>query len=170
MVEFIEEFIIVILSIWLLLTLIYQFPSKTLELFLANYFVIGVIPKWNFFAPTPGVVNFHLLYRDVLENGTVGYWKEIEFGKKRIYVAAIWNPDKRSRKALFDLTISIAQAVEDTGNQEFIKISTPYLTILNYLSNLPRSNISVATQFTIIQTSIDQEKPISLFLSDSHRV
>jgi len=153
-----------------LLTIAYQFPVKRFEGFINNKTIVGVIPKWNFFAPTPGVHNFHLLYRDQLGNGSLGLWKEVRFGKGKTYLSWVWNPGKRIIKAAFDIVVTLAKIIEETKEREYIQVSVPYLTILNYISNLPASNLVAARQFALMQTSISDEKPRLLFLSNLHRL
>ncbi|MFT5780275.1 MAG: hypothetical protein ACI837_003236, partial [Crocinitomicaceae bacterium] len=57
-----------------------------------------------------------------------------------------------------------------TDDHEFVKISVPYLTVLNYISNLPAPEFVVARQFSLMQTSINDDKMKLIFLSDLHRI
>ena len=113
--------IITFLAIWLLLTLIYQFPIPSLEKYIVSRTIVGVIPKWNFFAPTPGIVNFHLFYRDQLDNGSIGNWREVRFSsQKKSYFRALWNPKKRLNKAKFDATITLSRFIDDIHDLNYV--------------------------------------------------
>lgn len=129
--------------------------------------ILRIIPRWNFFAPRPGTVDYHLLYRDVLEGGTVGPWRECkDFESTRTIASAIWHPGKRAKKTLSDVAVGFILL----GNQapEVVKLSMPHLLLLSYVTALPRSPLSTAVQYVIIETSAAEPKPNVLFLSGMH--
>src|SRR5690606_33415372 len=101
----------------------------------------------NFFAPTPGVNNLFLLYRLQYKDGTVGNWKSIlDMDRYRSPWTFIWNPNKRLKKTLFDLFVTLTS--EDLSNDENkakVKMSIPYLLILNHLNSY-REELAVAVQ------------------------
>jgi len=118
--------VIGLLSLWFILTLIYATPLQGRG-FLKSIFLARFIPKWNFFAPMPGVHDYHLLHRDQFLDGSVGVWQEVSaLSRPRSWKAAIWNPDKRAKKALYDLTMTLALAKPSADTDpNWIKLSIP---------------------------------------------
>jgi hypothetical protein len=118
---------------------------------------LGFVPRWSFFAPTPGVHNFYLLYRIRFDDGTVGQWMSLcGLDRFRSQWAAIWNPDRRTKKTVFDLAaILVQERADDEHARALIQLSIPYLLILNYISGLsPRSGVN-AVQFLVMENYQD---------------
>src|SRR5690554_4638272 len=98
--------VILILASYLLITIAYHFDKKNWIASHVDY--SGLIPKWNFFAPTPGVNNLFLLYLLQYKDGTVGNWKSIlDMDRYRSPWTFIWNPNNRLKKTLFDLFVTL---------------------------------------------------------------
>jgi hypothetical protein len=134
----------------------------------------SLIPSWSFFAPTPGTQNFHLLFRDMIAGSKeMGPWREIEdvqMSKRRPLHTAIWNPQKRRKKAIFDLvSLLIITAQRPNMTPEEVQFSTPYLYFLSYVCNQPRSNLAEMRQFALLVSEPDKE-PQVVFLSAMHRM
>jgi hypothetical protein len=168
----VDALVATVFGVWLVLSIAYQFGNERLDRWVERLAVVAIVPKWNFFAPTPGVVNYHLLYRDVLHGGSVGSWSEVVEAEPRDLGAALWNPGKRRAKALFDLTVSLAEVVErlDESEEDLIRVSTPYLALLVYVSSLPASAFTATRQFAIVQTSYGDDDVRPVFVSDVHRL
>jgi len=129
----------------------------------------ALIPRWGFFAPTPGVHNFYLLYRIRFNDGTVGEWVSI-FGldKFRSQWTAIWNPDRRTKKAVFDLAgILVRERADDEQARALIQLSIPYLLILNYISGLSSSSGVNAVQFLVME-NLQDGSAYPVFVSALH--
>lgn len=160
--------IVCILGLWLIATILDHLPVKLRE-FIGNELISSLIPSWNFFAPIPGTHDYRLLYRDQLEDGSIGVWKELTFADERNFLSFLWNPNKRGKKALFDLTTTLAQMIINSdAAPDLVKISIPYLTLLNFISNVPRSKLSTATQFLLMESSMSEKEPSIIFLSGLH--
>lgn len=130
---------------------------------------LGLIPQWTFFAPQPGVQNLYLLYRDIYSGGESSSWRMLnDMDASRLNATCIWNPRRRLRKALFDLIITLASEASDVQN-EALKLSAPYLLILNHLSLLPRFRGVWAVQF-MIMVSDPHQTPKLAFQSQIHRI
>ncbi len=130
----------------------------------------AVIPHWSFFAPTPGVSDFHLMVRDRLVGGKFSLWKEVPVGcQTRSPFAFLWHPGKRSGKALLDLTTTLLGVVQNAGGrQEQIYLSLPYLMLLHAVSALPASSVSIGRQFLLAKMDGPDAAPDVLFVSNVH--
>src|SRR6266704_3789794 len=97
-----------LLSLWLVLSILYQIqrPAFVRWLTARDYFVL--LPAWNFFSPEPGRHDYVLLYRDRFADGTVTPWHEIMVEGPGA-AKALWNPSKRGRKAVSDMCSVLAQ-------------------------------------------------------------
>lgn len=153
---------------WLLLSALCQVPCGLTSRIRA-YDLAGLIPVWPFFAPVPGTCDYYLLYRDELADGSLGNWREIPLCDERQSWHVIWNPYKREKKALFDLTTALLMEAKPEAI-EAIQLSVPYLSILTYVSSLPRSYAARSTQFLLMMT--DEQRiglvPEPIFTSAVH--
>jgi hypothetical protein len=161
--------IIGFLSACFLLTVIYHLHIQNSIIKSLN--TLGLVPKWHFFAPRPGTHNLYLLYRDKYPTGDIGNWVMLHnMDSFRSPWSFIWNPTKRLRKTLFDTIIALlSEDVTTERDRMLIKLSIPYLLILNHVSSIPRTNGAIATQFLVRENYAD-ERSYSVFCSDLHRL
>src|SRR5215211_6592353 len=160
----------IFLLVWLAISAICQIPSS-LERWLRAHDLLLLIPRWHFFGPKPGTRDFHLLYRDRLSDGRVLPWREVPPSKPPRWVSAIWNPGRRYNKALHDGTQELTKACSSLSDYTApIKLTVPYIAILNFVSCLPRSYDACDTQFLIMSSDgYDKaSKPTTVFLSAMH--
>jgi len=179
---------------------------KSLDLF-------SLIPTWNFFAPNPGTNDYHLLYRERLDDGAYGVWREAPFPKQSGPLKLVWNPRKRRAKVLSDVVVSLGSGVAEARRtalerlgpwsdgeaaavegeslahdrrREYeteltrliaeeldpLKLSIPYLIVLNYLSGLVHSPFSHSIQFLFAQTAgfDPRAEPEILYVSEPHEL
>ncbi len=128
----------------------------------------GVIPYWNFFAPTPGIWDYSLLYRDRLQSGGHTAWREIQLCTPRTAVDWLWNPGKREKKALFDIITALMQSAQDVKPDHLV-LSVPYIVLLDYVSSVPRPYAAEATQFLLMAEEPGTGKePFVMFNSHEH--
>lgn len=130
---------------WLLASILANFQAAET---LRRWDFISFLPQWKFFAPQPATHDFVLLYRCQHGNGTLTGWVEVPLSGPRHWWNCLWNPGKRSRKALFDIATDLTIALP--GHQaEAIRISIPYLHLLNHVS---RRHVEpfVAVQFAVM--------------------
>ncbi len=170
----ISSLAIFILLVWLIVTVIDAIPinSRILNRLHDLYFISPFIPRWTFFAPNPGVHDFYLLYRDVADEEHPGPWQHLtHLNTSWNFSRILWNSTKRECKALADVTVSLAcMWSEDDKTNDTIKLSIPYIIILNYISNMPRSNSNVCTQFLLMQMSALDNLPEVVFVSGLHKI
>lgn len=110
----------------------------------------GYVPWWGFFAPTPGVTDVRLLWREQLVDGGLGPWHEA-LGPSSGIGRAVWNPSKRTRKGLLDCGQGLA-AERKAGNGALAMMSLRYLLIAHYVMSLPASPLGSARQFAFVET------------------
>lgn len=162
----IDSIIVSLLAVYFIITIGYHFDRTNWVV--RNFDFFGLVPKWNFFAPTPGVNNLYLLYRLQYEDGTIGEWKALfELDQFRSHWTFIWNPNRRLKKTLFDLIATLI--MEDASSEEKqarLKMSIPYLLILNHLSTY-KTEASCGVQFLIME-NYDQDPSYALFTSELH--
>lgn len=157
-----------LLSVWLLLTVIVQVPKARTWIRRRDPFII--VPEWRFFAPQPAQGDYHLLYRDIFSDGTVGPWQEeFTLGPRKVS-QALWHPGKRDRKALFDIVTQLQEYRR--LKIDSVEVSTPYLMLLNHVSQVPRLVRPQATQFMIMQSFgwFSETPVLPLFISGRHRI
>jgi hypothetical protein len=161
---------IAILAGWFLISVLSQLNLKVVAPLKAHD-IFSLIPNWSFFAPRPGTSDYHLLFRDSDSSAEWGGWHEIPLADTRTLWGAIWNPEKRKTKALSDVVRGLVRLAQDRKLRDF-SLTLPYLSILNFVSSIPRSTPCVQTQFMILKSEgffADQD-PQFLFMSNMHNV
>lgn len=151
-------------AVWLVLSLIAQLPGRPAA-WIRTWDPFGVIPSWSFFAPNPARTDPHLLYRHSLANGAVTGWTEA-FVWRPVWYRFLWNPDRRAEKAISDATSSLQRRTKPLG----VRLSVPYLLLLEHVSRLPSPREAVAVQFALMGSwgpGASQE-PFVRFVSDTH--
>jgi hypothetical protein len=158
-----------IFILWMIGTVLRQLPYSGAKRLL-TYDWIGIFPLWSFFAPQPGGSDFHLLYRDQIREGENTGWMEHFKDSPRGRWAWVWNPDRRLRKALLDIAQELAIDQASGVSRQAIVLSVPYLALLNFVSNVPRSFPATGTQFAVMMSdgAIHDQHPKVLFLSSFH--
>lgn len=167
-----EGGVAIALSLWLALTVLSHLPFLGLRK-IKRFDLFGAIPVWNFFAPRPGVYDYHLLFRDRLGDGTLTEWRELRLTERRRMSHAVWNPGKREKKAVLDLMVSLAEHLTvQKVSVSIIHLSIPYLHILGLIDSLDRRDDAVMTQFLVMISSgyAPQEDPKPFFYSEWHEL
>lgn len=144
----------IVYALWLLGTLSIQKGIRDWT-FIKQYDVFHILPEWNFFAPNPGIHDYHILYRDVLLTGEFTRWVEVNPVEWRPWYTCFWNPGRRYRKAILDLCTHFGMVLENADQKpsdDRIKLSIPYLTLLILISNIQRNYDFRYFQFIIMIT------------------
>jgi hypothetical protein len=130
------------------------------------------IPSWTFFAPNPGVTDARLLWREQLVDSTVSPWHEVVPPHGGL-LRALWNPTKRARKAVTDSGPMVVSLAARNPGSKLPMLSLPYLMIVQHVTALPGSPLSVARQFAVVRTQGADEDDVLLqllFVSHWHRL
>jgi hypothetical protein len=117
--------VIAILVIWFCASVVGQFATTRLGMVLAR---CPFVPRWSFFAPTPGTLDVRLYYRDKFPDGSLTIWTTVNVSR-RGRCACVWNPHRRLRKALFDLSQAISRPQVPSPDDHNI-LRVPYLVLL----------------------------------------
>jgi len=157
-----------IFGVWLALSVLAQFPRWKKRI--RRLDPLALLPDWSFFAPTPAKGDFHVLYRDRLPRETLfTEWIELPDAGRRSLLNGVWNPDRRQRKALFDVCTELAKRIQDTEGLA-LQGTIPYLLLLNRVSAVEREVPVEATQFMVMMShGVGSDKePDILHLSALH--
>ncbi|NYH79919.1 hypothetical protein FHR84_003268 [Actinopolyspora biskrensis] len=90
-----------------------------------------LLPDWCFFAPEPAQHDYRLLYRVVDIRGAVSAWRWESGIAERRWYHALWCPQRRSDKALFD---ACAEFLEETAAEPRRAVRAPAHTALRELT------------------------------------
>lgn len=151
--------ILALLTVWFLLTIMNQMTNRY-GAWVDKINVYGFIPGWTFFAPTPGTADYRLLYRDVSADGTTGPWEEVDWCRPRLWLDAVWNPNRYATKLVVDsinglamvVSAMVKEGIDAQLEPQGMILSTPYVILLNIVMGLPRQGPrSVARQMALFQ-------------------
>lgn len=165
-----ETAAVVFLALWFAASVVNQFGFEWWKRW-KRFDVVGLIPRWTFFAPLPGTTDFHLYYRDVSADGDVGDWRELAFATARSPVDMFWNPLRREKKMLVDAVQQIVQvAAQLEGDGRGVVLTTSYLLLLNAVAALPKAAATRARQFMILESDgyFAAGEPRLVLRSDAH--
>jgi hypothetical protein len=151
--------ILAFLTVWFLLTVANQLTNRHGD-WVRKINSFGFIPGWTFFAPTPGILDYRLVYRDILADGTLGIWQEVDWCQPRRWLDALWYPKRYATKLVVDsinglagvLSAMAKEGIDVHQQPQGMILSTPYIVLLNIVMGLPRqSPDSVARQMALFQ-------------------
>lgn len=114
-----------------------------------------LLPVWTFFAPNPGRSDYHLIYRDRRADGSLSEWLQLPLVEARKPYSFIWNPEKRSKKVLFDTVSNCATGIAPEARFDLrpVVLSISYLTILNAVSHHGATSGITHRQFVVAETT-----------------
>jgi hypothetical protein len=171
--------VLVVFSIWFVLTIPYQFNKgfgKRLQRLNSFY----ILPGWTFFAPTPGTSDYRFVYRDVDANGKRNDWKEIDWCRSRSALDAVWHPHRFRQKMIVDLinTFGVTlrgmkeQGTDIDENPQIWMMSTPYMNLLHIVMLMPLETQTRSRQFAIIEQKrwAPAQPPTLVVCSSAHDV
>jgi hypothetical protein len=162
------------LASWLAVTMVYAVPAGRRALLRSawlTFFVSRLVPVWQFFAPRPGMEDYYLLYRDQTASGEWTPWREAVGRARSQPFRPLWNPSKRERKALLDLSQAVSHAAAACPVlPQLAALSLPYLLLLNHVVSKPRGPDGTARQFLILAHSALDDSHQAVFVSGVHRL
>jgi hypothetical protein len=175
-----EGAVVLVLCVWGIATIFYQFHATADAVNKWNYF--SLIPKWTFFAPRPKTTDYQLCYQDrCVGSGTVGDPVALAFtpnGRIASALRFIWNPSKRNSKAVIDITsfimtYKVRHRRRIARDVLVLELYVPYLALLNYVSahaHVPAPEYR--RRFVVLQTFgyYRSEQPVPVLESNFHRV
>lgn len=133
--------------------------------------VLGIVPRYNYFAPSPMTHDYHLLVRTTSVSGECGRWREVTPTLRQRWWHIAWHPDRRPYKQM----VHLARAL--TADQSVTPLATSYLLVLGYVTAQLQTADSALSgrdhvQFLIARTAGERagHSPETVFLSQSHRI
>jgi hypothetical protein len=145
--------IIFVLSLWCVLSLWNQLTFAFGE-GLRRFDAFQLLPRWAFFAPNPGITDYHLVY--LLKSHTRDFdaWQEVSWSSGRAWSSCVWNPTKRYYKIQFDAINAIMSICRDNSTYEegALVLTIPYLLLLNIACSHSCTQQADSIQFAIVQT------------------
>jgi hypothetical protein len=170
-----EFALVAVYGLLLVGTVLRQIPAVSGSRLLA-WDSVGVFPGFSFFAPNPGNRDFHIVYRVTID-GQVGLWHDPLRLGARSALTAVWNPQKRVRKAIIDISGALAAEAHRRGRDDPLLIaSIPYILLLHYVSSLVAESDATHVQFAVLATVNDpsgdpgKRSTTLLFSSGTHRI
>ena len=170
-----------ILAAWLALSIVNQFRPgrfrwcRGLLDWVFRYDVLYLIPDYPFFAPYPVTLDYELLYRDRLADGSVTAWRALEFSSNSVW-RAIWNPRKRQSRRLMTLCVNLSRQarlqIEGRLGPDEIYLSEPYVGLAQCIAAAPHSIAGLEAQFLIaVNPGVETRKaPAIVFVSPLFRL
>lgn len=154
-------------AVMLVCTIANQHPNTAFNR-LQRKDTLSLLPNWRFFAPTPAMYDYHLLYRTLGKDGATSPWKEIDAIAGRRFRQIVWFPSRRQEKAVFDVCSEILRHV-DKGF-EFVMSIPAYRALLSYMENHIRAGEARDVngfQFTLVRAAgyDTAEEPKTLFIA-----
>ncbi len=120
-----------VLVVWFVASTIHQFSPPWWGRY-RRFDRMRLLPRWNFFAPRPGRLDQHLVYRDTVD-GVPGPWCEIDTGRSPVVTRWLVNPARFRQKAMIDLVNRLFTArrelIERVGDEQGLQLSSGYLAI-----------------------------------------
>lgn len=104
----------------------------------------ALLPKWTFFAPSPGIHDNHIVYRKLVHSDTEANstsqsqcsdWQTLGY-LDRSYIPLLWNPERRTSKTVSDIIsnfLTISNREKDS--QKYIPLTIEYLTLTNLVQS-----------------------------------
>jgi hypothetical protein len=160
-----------VLAAWLLVSALGQFDTPLVDR-LRSRDHFSLIPRWTFFAPRPGVTDYHLLYQLFRGDDELG-WHEVPLADQRTLWGAVWNPQKRNKKALTDSVRAFTRMSRNIDSEEMwrLQYTIPYIAVLRYLTDITRPIDHTHLRFMILEDDgfYSDREPRLVFASAHHR-
>jgi hypothetical protein len=154
---------------WFALSVANQFDYFSQKIGRWDY--LKLVPRWTFFAPNPGINDYHLVYRDRLTNGSYSAWREVVHLNSGDNISCLWNPQRRVTKTIADAVNNIMRVNLQIANfAKSAKFTLEYMLLLRAAQNEPTEGPD--RQFAIIQTHgfVGAREAELLLLSELHAI
>jgi hypothetical protein len=147
-----------LLAVWLACTVVrqlrlgpWQCTARIAE-WIERHDACRVVPSFLFFAPTPPSLDFELLYRDRLPDGSTTHWRAIGLVTRSPW-RPVLNPQKRRYQAAFRMcTVLLRDVRVQVCAQKRLDMlceTDAYLGLAGVVTAAPHSVASDRTQFMI---------------------
>jgi hypothetical protein len=123
---------------WFVLSIFFQVPRFSPKM--SFYDPLGLLPKWTFFAPNPGIHDYHIVSRTIEDSANGDEvsddrpWEVVRPLRDTPTVPFFWNPDRRVNKTLSDATNSILAVLRRSEHGEKVVPYTPAYFLITHLA------------------------------------
>ncbi len=162
--------IVGVLAAWFVVSAVCQVRVPRL-LAIRRFDPIGVIPRWNFFAPRPIVGDLVVQYR-TWDAGEPGQWTELDVPAPRRPLDTVWPGTRRAKKAAFDASArTVALYRRHRERPGVVITSIPYLLLLGRVTRSAAGDTHKPVQFRIVRITYPdgRAEPVPIFRSAVHR-
>lgn len=162
--------VVACLALWLAISVLAQVRGSLVRR-LKRHDYCALIPAWSFFAPNPGMSDYHLYFRDRLASGALSFWRELPIEREPSVLRAVWNPQKRDAKAFVDYVGELRSLARDYPLRN-LQLTLAYQAVCNRVCAEPTSFAAESRQFAIVESHgyYDAEAPALTVLSNFHRL
>jgi hypothetical protein len=155
-----------VLGLWFAASVVHQFQPRYWRRWAARD-VLGLLPRWSFFAPNPGRHDLHVVYRDRTDESW-GSWVELGAAPAPRWWRAAWNPHRYARKAVMDLVNGVRAVPVDRSRSHLL--SSSYVALLDWVMRQPSHGARYRQVAVLGRHDHDRRILDVLFVSDSHRL
>jgi hypothetical protein len=160
-----------LLSLWFAASIVYQISPWWWQRVVGSD-LFGLLPRWNFFAPTPAREDTHVIYREQCD-GQWSAWRALTPATSRRHWRWLWNPQRFTRKAASDLANGLRRsAARFQETPRAILLSNAYVALLHWVMAQPATADVTQRQFAVVTSNgftSDHQLKV-LFVSEPHRV
>jgi hypothetical protein len=156
-----EWFFVTALAIWTVcsvLRFVHMYGCDSLFQKWRRWDIFNLVPVGAFFSPNPPPTEMWILIRDFLSDGSTTSWTEVPRIPPRGWKDMLWAPKKHTYRAKSDGVRGLLAAVPPSRDRiqlpVSLVISEPYVTLLRFVTALPRITRPLATQFAVIETDV----------------
>jgi hypothetical protein len=141
-----------ILVVWFIASAIHQFRFPWWSR-ISRFDALNLLPRWSFFAPNPGRHDFHVVYRDWVDDQP-GPWMQLAATNVDTRWRWLWNPSRYTNKAISDLANGLYQARQLSAEEPWtVMLSSSYISLLHMVMAQPPTTLETyRRQFAIVRT------------------
>lgn len=159
---------------WLVASVVNQFSTDWFRR-VARWDVLGLLPRWTFFAPNPADEDVHVIYRDLAdaERQVWGSGRVLSKAPAPAWRRWLWNPGRYERKAIIDLANGLRSSRQAVADQpRALCLTTPYVALLDWVSQQPAESATTHRQFILAtSTGFPPEQQLRVeYVSEVHRI
>lgn len=158
----VETAVMTLLAAWLAGSAAYQF--RAVSNLIGRYDRFGLLPRWTFFAPNPGIHDHHLMYRECHSDAdlstpegaasalaALSSWREVADLVPGHSYLFVWNPQRRVTKTMSDIINNLSAARHKNPDfVRYIQFTVEYFWLLHLV--LRGASPAVQRQFAVIRT------------------
>lgn len=163
----------VALAVWFMASVLNQLSLVWFRRF-ARWDVLGLLPRWTFFAPNPADEDIHVIYRDTADPGQPSWepTRVLSKAPSSAWTRWIWNPGRYERKAIIDLANGLRSSRQSVGDQpRALCLTTPYVALLDWVARQPAGQGTHRQFIVATSTGFPPDEQVRVeYVSEVHRI